>query len=338
MPESVTPDVPILTILGPRDAGPGERSQMLEKAHEVLKSYGADEITRVDVPAKGAGEESETSTLRVPIQNAVPAFQSGSLFGELTGVLVMDAQQLLKAEAIVLADLCAILDGDAVVVVFVSAGAIPAPLGGKLKKIAQSITIKKMRERDASDWLHQAARDRGVRVTKGATAAFVQRFGSNIAAMGQALDQLAIDHDEITEDVVLDRFRERPDEPMWYYADALAAGDHGVALRRLSDFLIHGHPLQLLAFIENDLKRRSLAAAAPDQTTFAQWVGQSAESYPVKKAWQRRSHVGSSNLALALSAVARADLTLKTAPEVTHRVTMERLTVALSRWYGRPNR
>ncbi len=32
--------------------------------------------------------------------------------------------------------------------------------------------------------------------------------------------------------------------------------------------------------------------------------------------------------------MARADLQLKTAPEPTHRVTMERLTVALSYWYS----
>ncbi len=334
MPAVAVSENSLVVVLGPRDAGPGERAQMLEKADEVLRKFGVDDITRIDVPGRGAGEDSEDSALRIPIQNAVPAFQSGSLFGERTGVLVVDAQQLQKAEATVIAELCAKPDDGSVVVVFVSAGAVPAPLGSFLKKAATSLTVKKLRERDAADWLHQAARDRGVRVTRGAVDALVQRFGSNIAAMGQALDQLAVGHKEISEDVVAGRFKNRPDEPMWYYADAVAAGDHGEALRRLADFLIYGHPLQLLAFVENDLKRRSMAAAAPDQATFAEWIGQKSDAYPVKKAWQRRMHVKSSDLALALNAVARADLTIKTQPEVTHRVTLERLTVALSRWYG----
>lgn len=334
MPDTAVPEIPLVVVLGPRDAGPGEREQMLKRAHEALRKLGVDEVTRVDVPGKGAGEDSEDSALRVSIQNAVPAFQSGSLFGDRTGVLVVDAQQLQKAEATVLAELCATLDGGSVAVAFVSAGAVPAPLGSFLKKTATSVTVKKLRERDAAEWLHQAARDRGLRVTRGAVDALVQRFGSNVAALGQALDQLSVDHKEISEGTVVGRFRNRPDEPMWHYADAVAAGNHGEALRRLADFLIYGHPLQLLAFVENDLKRRSMAAAAPDQATFAEWIGQKSDAYPVKKAWQRRMHVKSSDLALALNAVARADLTIKTQPEVTHRVTLERLTVALSRWYG----
>jgi hypothetical protein len=34
-------------------------------------------------------------------------------------------------------------------------------------------------------------------------------------------------------------------------------------------------------------------------------------------------------------AIAKADLTLKTQPEPTHRVTLERLTVAMCRWMSR---
>ena len=39
------------------------------------------------------------------------------------------------------------------------------------------------------------------------------------------------------------------------------------------------------------------------------------------------------NLSRALDAVRRADATLKTLPEETHLVTMERLTVSLCYWY-----
>ncbi len=122
---------------------------------------------------------------------------------------------------------------------------------------------------------------------------------------------------------------------MWHYADAVAAGDVAEALRRLSDFLTHGHPLQLLAFTEGEVRRRSLAAAAPDLATYAEWVGSSPEAFPVRKAWQRRSEATESDLARALDALSRADVLMKTAPDATHRITLERLTVALCRWVGR---
>ena len=54
----------------------------------------------------------------------------------------------------------------------------------------------------------------------------------------------------------------------------------------------------------------------------------------MEKVWKQRNRVKAVDLRLALDAVARADITLKTQPEATHRVTMERLTVALCRWYG----
>jgi DNA polymerase III delta subunit len=130
------------------------------------------------------------------------------------------------------------------------------------------------------------------------------------------------------------RYRNRPDEPMWHYADALGEGDTSAALRRLADFLTHGHPLQLLAFLEGDLRRRALALAAPDIATFAEWIGQSASQFPVQKAWKARGRTSPELLHRALDALARADLQIKSMPEATHRLTLERLTVALCLWYG----
>ena len=152
--------------------------------------------------------------------------------------------------------------------------------------------------------------------------------------MAQALDQLATIEGPVTPDEVNARFRNRPDEPMWYYSDAVSAGDTGQALRRLSDFLTHGHPLQLMAFLLSDLRRRSVAAASPDIATFAERIGTSPDHYPTKKAWNQREASSEEDLRRALDAMARADIELKTAPESSHRVTMERLTVALTRWYG----
>ncbi len=77
-----------------------------------------------------------------------------------------------------------------------------------------------------------------------------------------------------------------------------------------------------------------MSAAAPDYETFAEWDG-GAKNYAMEKVWRQRGRVRGSDLTLALDAVARADLALKTTPEATHRVMLERLTVALCRWYGR---
>lgn len=319
-------------IVGPRDSGPGERQEMLLRARRILDEAGVDDVERIDVPGRGAGEVGDGS-LRVEVERLIPALQSGSLFGERRGVLIIDAQNLQRTEVEILADLMTGLDGQSVVVVLVSMGALAAALGRIVKVEGETHTVTKMRERDAIDWLRDAARNRKLKIDASVAATLILRFGSDVAALGQALDQLQEVEEPITAELVAARFRNRPDEPMWHFADAIAAGDTGAALRRLTDFLTHGHPLQLLAFLENDLRRRALAASAPDIETFAEWVGGSPDHYPTKKAWRARGAATEDDLRRALDAVARADINLKTMPEATHRLTMERLTVALTRWY-----
>lgn len=322
----------IVTVRGPREAGPGERDLMLTRAHEIFDQHEVADVTRIDVPPKGTADDSD-GLLRSAVESAVPALQSGSLFGDRSGLLVVDAQWLLKAEATVLAELVELADGGAIVAVFVSAGAVPAPLGKALRGAGDSIEVKRLTERTAAEWLANAARSRRIRMHGDAVAALINRFGTDVASLGGALDQLQSSGEEISAEAVQARFRNRPDEPSWMYMDAVAAGDHGEALRRLEDFLEHGHPLILLAAINNDLRRRSLASSAPDYDTFADRDG-GARNYGMEKVWKQRNRVKASDLKAALGAVARADLHLKTAPEASHRVTMERLTVALCRWYG----
>jgi DNA polymerase III delta subunit len=336
-PATVALVKPLVTIAGPRDAGPGERQLMMERAGVVFAQFDITDPVRIDVPGRGA-DSVEDSSLRHGLEPLVPALQSGSLFGDRSGVLIADAQNFLKGEAELVSELISHLADDSVVVVFASLGAIPAPLGKTLKPLAESITVAKLRERDAGEWLAAAARSRGIKVHSDGAAALLQHFGSDTAALGQALDQLAAAGEEATADSVTVRFRGRPDEPMWHYADAVSSGDVAMALRRLADFLAHGHPLQLLAFMEGEVRRRSLAAAAPDIATYAEWAGGTPDSYPVQKAWRRRSEAHESDIARALDALSRADLLLKTAPEATHRITLERLTVALCRWVGRARR
>jgi DNA polymerase III delta subunit len=113
------------------------------------------------------------------------------------------------------------------------------------------------------------------------------------------------------------------------------AGDQGEALRRLADFLHHQHPLILLSYLEGEVRKRSLAAVSDDYETFAKRAGGNPNSYATKKIWQSRTRANGEALRQCVRAIAKADLTLKTQPEPTHRVTLERLTVAMSRWMAR---
>ena len=322
----------ILAVVGPRDAGPGERQEMLERAHAHLAD--ADSFVRVDVPGKGtASDEDSAGVMRTDLEAVVPALQSGSLFGGREAVMVVDAQNLLKAEAEIIAELLVDLP-EGLHIAFTSAGALPAPLSKAVKEAGEVVPVKKLRERDAGEWLGGELKRRKLKLPVEARSALIQRFGSDLAAMSGALDQLELADEMPSAEALIERFRTRPDEPVWLYADAVSAGDVGQALRRLTDYLTHSHPLVLLAYLENDLKRRAMAAAAPDLATFAEWTGTSPDHYPTKKAWGIRGRTSDSELRRALDAISRADQHLKSAPEDTHRLTMERLTVALCRWYS----
>ncbi len=324
----------VIHVKGPSDAGPGERQEMLERSRRLLGQSGVETsgIVRIDVPSRGAEEPGEGGVLRPALEPIVPALQSGSLFGDRQGIEIVDAQSLQAAEGDVIIELLEGIDPEAVTVVFLTTGALPARLAKAVKSLGERVEVKKLRERDAADWLAGEIRDRKLKISPEAAAALLQRFGSDVASLSQALDQLSSD-EEVSRDDILARFRNRPDEPMWHYADAVSAGDIGEALRRLTDFLVHGHPLQLMGFLESDLRRRALAAVAPNLETLAEWLGTQPTSFPVQKAWRRRGTVSDSELQRALTALSRADRLLKTAPEDMHQVTMERLTVALCLWY-----
>jgi DNA polymerase III delta subunit len=193
-------------------------------------------------------------------------------------------------------------------------------------------SVKAFNERDAASWLVDEAKSRGLRIDSAARGEMLNHFGSNTSAMARALDQMAIGGSTITADDVKSRFTNRPDEPMWFLGDAIMSGNQGEALRRLSDFLQHQHPLILLSYLEGVVRRRSLAAIAPDYDTFAEWADANPNSYATKKVWQSKNRTSSEGLANSVRALAKADLTLKTQPEATHRVTLERLTVAMCRW------
>lgn len=319
----------VVHILGPSDAGPGERQEMLRRARGVFAQLDASDVTRIDVSGPGDGDG-----LRAELQTLVPALQSGSLFGDRQGVLLVDAQALTAAEGATIAELLEHSDLAAVALAIVSSGALPQALTKSVKQFGEVMRVSKLRERDAADWLGHEIRARKMSVASDAAAALLQRFGSDVAALSSALDQLqTLDHPIRAADVK-ERFRNRPDEPMWHFTDAVVKGDRGEALRRLEDFLTHGHPLQLLGYLANDLRRRALLNSAENVADYAESVGTTSDNRRVQAEWRRRGRISDSDLSRALDALSRTDRILKSSPEETHRVTLERLTVALCTWYA----
>ena len=322
-------------IIGPRDAGATEREQMQDRAAKIFAAEGVDDPHRVDVPGKGSSTDDDSGSLREPVQMIVPALQSGSLFGGKTGVLVVDAQQLLKAEVDAIVEMLDTADPGEAVAVFLAAGTLPAPIKKKVAAGGKVDTVKAVTERDAATWIVNYAKEHHLRIDQDARSELLTTFGSNTTQMRNAIDQLAISGPTISASDVRDNFTNRPDEPLWFLGDAIVAGKEGEALRRLSDFLEHQHPLILLSYLEGEVRKRSLAAVSPDYDTFASVAKANPNSYATKKIWQNRTRANGDGLARSVKAISRADITIKTMPEATHRVTLERLTVAMCRWMSR---
>lgn len=308
---------------------------MLDAAADFFEQHHVErgDVVRIDVPGRGAGEPGD-GTLRGELEPIVPLLQSGSLFAEASGLELLDAENLQAAEVGILSDLVRNADLSHVHLVVAVTGAPVKALSDLAKDLGSKVSVRKMWERQAGEWLGAEIRRRDLSIEAPARDALLQRFGTDTAAIEQALDQLAQHGGKITRELVLDWFRNRPDEPAWHITDAISKGDTGEALRRLSDFLVHGHPLVYLAALEGDLKRRALAAAAPDEDTFREWVGGGSSDRALTRMWRMRGRVRESSLRLAQDALVRADRVVKSQPEVTHRVTLERLTVALCRWYA----
>ena len=320
----------LLLISGPSGAGPGERQEMLERARQFMNQQGVEpaDIVRIDVPGRG-GEEG-SGMLRADLEGLIPVLQSGSLFGGTQGVELIDGQNLLAGEATVVSELIRV--SESVAVAIVAEGAVHASINAAVKDVGSKVVVRKVWESGATTWLIDEIKARGLEIDASAGAALVQRFGADLAALGQALDQLADVKGKISAAGVLDRFKNRPNEPIFHYTDAVAAGKTQDALRRLGDLLVHQHPLVILASLESEVRRRSMALAAPDKETFIRMAGARASDKWVDRVWRRRGKLKDSSLRSAVDALARADKVLKSAPEEMHRVTLERLTVAVSRW------
>ena len=95
----------LLAVTGQANSGPGERQEMLDRAHEFLSGIGVAtaDLVRIDVPARSGGDSE--GPMRGDLEAMIPLLQSGSLFGDLPGLLLVDVQNLNPGEAQLAAEL-----------------------------------------------------------------------------------------------------------------------------------------------------------------------------------------------------------------------------------------
>ncbi len=272
----------VLAVIIANRGGPGEREEALGAGRRHLRKagVGVDQIVRIDVPtSRGGGSPlgapEQQGVFRAELSGIVPLLQSSSLFGHKQGVLVVDAHLLLKDEAQALAELLSTIDSSAVAVAMVAQGRLPAPLPAIIKKVGKLQTVRPLWESQIHGWLNGQIKTKGLRMGYEARSAMVQRFGTDRAALERALQQLQGENRPITAPMIVERFRNRPDQPVFRILDEIVAGNRRAGLRRLGDYLANakssdGRPYILLATLESDLRLRLLASQARDRDHFRQ--------------------------------------------------------------------
>ena len=273
----------VLALVIPDRGGPGEREEALVAARGHLRKEGVErgQIVRVDVPStRGGGAvppggPNQHGAFRADLNGVVPLLQSSSLFGLKQGLLLMDANFLLAAESRAMAELLPAIDPSAVAVAIVAQRSLPATLAKTVRAIGKVKTLLPLWENQIHGWLMGQMKEKGLRMSYQARAAMVQRFGTDRAALRRALEQLQGENRPITAEMVMERFRSRPDQPVFRILDEIVAGNAEAALRRLGDYLANsrssdGRPHILLGVVESDLRLRLKASQARNRDHFGE--------------------------------------------------------------------
>ncbi len=273
----------MLAVIIPERGGPGEREEGLDTARKHLRRTGVepDQIIRMDVPStRGAGTPppafpDQHGAFRPELIEIVPLLQSSSLFGQKQGLLLVDAQNLLSPEAHALVEMLSSMDSSSVGVAIVAQRSLPAALSKKIREIGKVESMRQLWESQMHGWLDGQAKEKGLRIGYQSRAALVQRFGTDRSALRRALEQLQGENRPINAQMIVERFRNRPDQPVFGILDEILAGNTEGALRRLGDYLANarssdGRPHILLGTLESDLRLRLMASQASGREHFRQ--------------------------------------------------------------------
>ena len=225
--------------------------------------------------APRTGIPDQHGAFRHELLEIVPLLQSSSLFGQKQGLLLVDAQNLLSGEALALSELLGAIDSSAVAVAMVAVRSLPKAVAKKVKEVGRVESMRQLWENQVHGWLDRQSKEKGLRMGYQSRAALVQRFGTDRSALRRALEQLQGENRPITARMIMERFRNRPDQPVFRILDEILAGNTEGALRRLGDYLANarssdGRPYILLGTLESDLRLRLIASQAHDREHFRQ--------------------------------------------------------------------
>jgi DNA polymerase-3 subunit delta len=117
--------------------------------------------------------------------------------------------------------------------------------------IARTVEFAPLRTGDLSQWIQQAATNRGMRIDGHATAALGGLIGPDLWALSNELERLGTyaDGETVTRDMVLSVTSAARAAKVWDLTDAIVAGDESKALQTMQNLVVAGEPRQMLMFM-----------------------------------------------------------------------------------------
>lgn len=245
---------------------------------------------------------------------------SASLFSDATAVVLTDLQDLPDHAQTELVEYAKAPSPDVAVVLVHSGGQKGKGLLDQLRKIDAVTEVKLEQpkyERDYVGWVQRETRDRGSSIDPEAATALVQSVGQDLRALAGAVAQLIASVDDgraVDKEIVRQYFGGRAEVRGYEIADAVIEGRLHVAMEsnRFAE-AVKVAPLVITAAVASGL--RSLAKLESIQGNLgdnevAGIIG--APPFKVKALRRQLSGWDAAGLSAALSAVAAADLALKT--------------------------
>ena len=245
---------------------------------------------------------------------------SASLFSDATAVVLTELQDLPEHAQAELVQYAGAPSPDVAVVLVHSGGQKGKGLLDKLRKLPAVTEVKVEQpkyERDYVGWVQRETREHGSSIDPEAATALVQSVGQDLRALAGAISQLVASVDEghpVDKDIVRQYFGGRAEVRGYEIADAVIEGRLHVAMEsnRWAE-AVKVAPLVITAAVASGLRTLAKLESLHGNLSDGEVAGIiGAPPFKVKALRRQLSGWDAAGLSGALSAVAVADLALKT--------------------------
>lgn len=215
-----------------------------------------------------------------------------SLFGEARALLVGDAGHLPDEAREELSLYAKEPAPDATLVLLVEVGPrAKGPPAALTKALPKGVEIRRVavERRELPTWVRERARRRGIKASPAGASALVQTLGEDLAALDQAVEQLAsaFPEDGLTPDTVSAQFRGLGERRVWELADLAFGRDLPAALRALASLVeSREEPLAILGGLAARLRDLLRVRALPERMPSAE----AARAAGLRFDWQVRRY------------------------------------------------